>query len=137
MTESSTYPAAAGSALAGIVQQRCPRCRRGPLFTHSTLNLAHFTEMPAHCPVCNLAYEPEPGFYWGAMYISFGFSTGMMLVIGFLVYHLLGDPDTWVYITAVAVMAVLMTPFSLRYSRTLMLYLFGGVDYNPRYAAGS
>ncbi|WP_019947054.1 DUF983 domain-containing protein [Hymenobacter aerophilus] len=137
MTESSAYPAAAGSALAGIVQQRCPRCRRGPLFTHSALNLAHFTEMPAHCPVCNLAYEPEPGFYWGAMYISFGFSTGMMLVIGFLVYHLLGDPDTWVYITAVAVMAVLMTPFSLRYSRTLMLYLFGGVDYNPRYAAGS
>lgn len=131
--DSKGYPVPAGSMLTGIVQQRCPRCRRGPMFTHGALNLAHFTEMPAHCPVCNLAYEPEPGFYWGAMYISFAFSTGLMLVIGFLVYHLLGDPDTWVYVTAVAVMAVLLTPLSLRYSRTLMLYLFGGIEYDPRY----
>ncbi|WP_246289505.1 DUF983 domain-containing protein [Hymenobacter terrestris] len=134
---SKAYPVAAGSMLAGVVQQRCPRCRRGPLFTHSALNLAHFTEMPAQCPVCSQVYEPEPGFYWGAMYISFGFSTGMMLVIGALVYYLLGDPDTWVYITAVAIVAVLMTPSNLRYSRTLMLYLFGGVDYNPQYAEAS
>lgn len=121
--------------LTGILQQRCPRCRRGPMFTHSSFNLAHFTEMPASCPVCSQAYEPEPGFYFGAMYISFAFSTGIMLVMGLLVYHLLGDPDTWVYVTAVAVMTVLLTPFSLRYSRILMLYLFGGVEYNPRYGS--
>ncbi|MBG8555325.1 DUF983 domain-containing protein [Hymenobacter sp. BT594] len=86
--------------------------------------------MPEHCPVCGQAYEPEPGFYWGAMYISFVFSTGIMLVIGFAVYFLLNDPDTWVYILSVAVASLLFMPFSLRYSRTLMLYLFGGVRYD-------
>ncbi|RSK24368.1 DUF983 domain-containing protein [Hymenobacter metallilatus] len=90
--------------------------------------------MPAACPVCGQAYEPEPGFYWGAMYISFAFSTAIMLVVGFAVYHLLHDPDTWVYITAVAVVALVLTPLSLRYSRTLMLYLFGGVTYDKRYS---
>ncbi len=129
----SSTTSAADSALAGVVQQRCPRCRRGPLFTYSALNLAKFTEMPAACPVCKLNYEPEPGFYWGAMYISFAFSTAIMLVIGFAVYHLLDDPDTWVYILAVAIVSLVLTPWSLRYSRTLMLYLFGGVTYDERY----
>lgn len=122
------------STLTGILNQRCPRCRKGPLFTHSAFNLSHFTEMPAACPVCGQAYEPEPGFYWGAMYISFAFSTGIMLAVGLVVYYLLGDPDTWVYTSAVAVVALLCTPLSLRYSRTLMLYLFGGVRYDKQYA---
>lgn len=125
------------STLTGILKQRCPRCRRGALFTHSALNLSHFTEMPPACPVCGQAYEPEPGFYWGAMYISFAFSTGIMLAVGLAVYYLLGDPDTWVYTAAVAVVALLCTPLSLRYSRTLMLYLFGGVRYDKRYATPS
>ncbi|RSK47804.1 DUF983 domain-containing protein [Hymenobacter rigui] len=90
--------------------------------------------MPVACPVCGQAYEPEPGFYWGAMYISFAFSTGIMLVVGFAVYYLLNDPDTWVYTTAVAVVALVLTPLSLRYSRTLMLYFFGGVKYDKRYS---
>ncbi|UOQ78109.1 DUF983 domain-containing protein [Hymenobacter sp. 5516J-16] len=123
------------STLVSVLQQRCPRCHQGQLFTHSALNLAHFTEMPPTCPVCEQAYEPEPGFYWGAMYISFAFSTAIMLVVGFAVYYLLDDPDTWVYITAVAIFSLLFTPLSLRYSRTLMLYLFGGVHYDARYAA--
>ncbi|MBX0292946.1 DUF983 domain-containing protein [Hymenobacter sp. HSC-4F20] len=88
--------------------------------------------MPAHCPVCGQAYEPEPGFYWGAMFISYAFSTAIMLVTGFLVYYLFHDPAVWVYVTSVAALAVLLTPLSLRYSRTLMLYWFGGVHYQPR-----
>lgn len=93
--------------------------------------------MPAACPVCGQAYEPEPGFYWGAMYISFAFSTAIMLVVGFAVYFLLDDPDTWVYIVSVAVASILLTPLSLRYSRTLMLYWFGGVHYDPNRASTS
>ncbi|GAB3288965.1 DUF983 domain-containing protein [Hymenobacter tenuis] len=112
-----------------MVQQRCPRCHEGALFTHSAANPVRFAEMPEHCPVCGQAYEPEPGFYWGAMFISYAFSTAIMLVTGFLVYYLLHDPAVWVYVTSVAVLAVLFTPLSLRYSRTLMLYWFGGITY--------
>lgn len=119
------------SSVLAAVAQRCPRCHEGPLFKHSALNLTKFADMPEACPVCGQAYEPEPGFYWGAMYISFAFSTGIMLVVGFAVYFLLNDPATWVYIVSVAVASILLTPLSLRYSRTLMLYWFGGVSYDP------
>lgn len=122
------------SSVLSALAQRCPRCHQGPLFTHSALNITKFADMPEHCPVCGQAYEPEPGFYWGAMYISFAFSVGIMLVVGFGVYFLLNDPDTWVYIVAVAVASLLLASLSLRYSRTLMLYWFGGVHYDPRRA---
>ncbi|AIZ64432.1 hypothetical protein PK28_13485 [Hymenobacter sp. DG25B] len=120
-----------------MLAQKCPRCHTGPLFNHSVWNLSKLTDMPEACPVCGQRYEPEPGFYWGAMYISFGFSTGIMLVVGFLVYHLLHDPDVWVYILSVAVVTVLFAPLSLRYSRTIMLYLFGGANYDPNYTASA
>lgn len=123
------------STALAILEQKCPRCHQGKLFTHSAFNLSKFADMPEACPVCDLRYEPEPGFYWGAMYITFAFSTGIMLVVGFLVYHLLNDPDTWVYVSAVAFFAVVLTPLSLRYSRTLMLYAFGGTRYDPTRAA--
>ncbi|AHJ96595.1 DUF983 domain-containing protein [Hymenobacter swuensis] len=125
------------STALALLQQRCPRCHQGPLFTTSALHVTRFAEMPADCPVCGQHYEPEPGFFWGAMYISYAFSTAIMLITGFLVYHLLHDPAVWVYVTSVAVAAVLLTPLSLRYSRTVLLYLFGGIDYDTRYRAGA
>ena len=129
--------AAQDSTALAIVQQRCPRCHQGPLFSTSAFHVTRFADMPAHCPVCGQAYEPEPGFYWGAMYVSFMFSTAIMLVVGMAVYFLLHDPDTWVYVAAVAVAATLLTPLNLRYSRTLMLYLFGGIRYAPKRARAS
>ena len=39
-----------------------------------------------------LAFEPEPGFYIGAMYISYAFTTGIVLMVGLLVYHTAGRP---------------------------------------------
>jgi uncharacterized protein (DUF983 family) len=125
------------STALAMLEQKCPRCHQGPLFSHSAFNISKFADMPEACPVCQQRYEPEPGFYWGAMYITFAFSTGIMLVVGFLVYHLLNDPDTWVYVSAVAFFTVILAPLSLRYSRTLMLYWFGGVHYEPERTNGT
>ncbi|MBF9220063.1 DUF983 domain-containing protein [Hymenobacter ruricola] len=90
--------------------------------------------MPAACPVCRQTYEPEPGFYYGAMYISSGFSTGILLAIGFLLYYLANDPPLWVYISTVAAAVLAVTPLLFRYSRAVMLYAFGGTRFDPRYA---
>ncbi|WP_246601626.1 DUF983 domain-containing protein [Hymenobacter profundi] len=123
--------AAHDSPVSALLAQKCPRCHRGHLFTHGMYNLAHYTEMPVACPVCGLAFEPEPGFYIGAMYISYVFTTGIVLLVGLLVYHLLGDPDTWVYVASVTVAVVGLLPVLLRYSRTVMLYFFGNAGYDP------
>ncbi|GAA3999182.1 hypothetical protein GCM10022408_07650 [Hymenobacter fastidiosus] len=106
------------------------------MFLHSAFNLARFDEMPAACPACGQAYEPEVGFYWGAMYISYGFSVGIVVLTGILLYFLAGDPATWIYIVTVAAVVILLTPLMFRYARTMMLYFFGGVHYDAAYAPG-
>lgn len=121
------------SSTVALLQLRCPRCHQGKLFTHSALNITKFARMPAECPVCGQTYEPEPGFYFGSMYITFGFNVATFLVLGVAIYYLLGNPDTWVYVVAITGVTVLLTPVILRYSRALMLYLFGGTRYNKNW----
>ena len=122
------------STALALAQLRCPRCHQGQLFSYSALNLTKFAQMPAQCPVCGQTFEPEPGFYFGSMYITFGFNVFTLLVVGVLLYYLAGNPDTWVYIVAVTAVTLLLTPVILRYSRALMLYLFGGAQFDRRYA---
>jgi len=40
-----------------------------------------FFEMNKRCPYCNLNFTPEPGFYFGAMFISYGISGVFFLMI--------------------------------------------------------
>jgi uncharacterized protein (DUF983 family) len=117
------------SALA-LLDLRCPRCHEGKMFTTSALS-TRFAHMPEHCPVCGQAYEPEPGFYWGAMFVSYGFSVVSFFLGGLIAYYVFNDPPTWVYILLVTLLVLVTTPLVVRYSRAIMLYLFGGIKYNP------
>ncbi|MGV3540307.1 MAG: DUF983 domain-containing protein [Rufibacter sp.] len=103
------------------------------MFTHSALNLRKFDQMPEQCPVCKFRYEVELGFYWGAMYMSYGLSVIIVLIVGLSLYFLANDPPTWVYLTVVASIVILLTPVLFRYARVMMLYLFGSVSYDPKY----
>ncbi|MDB5235853.1 MAG: hypothetical protein JWR44_2846 [Hymenobacter sp.] len=116
-----------------LLSLRCPRCHQGKLFTHSALNITKFAQMPAECPVCGQSFEPEPGFYFGSMFITYGFNVAMVLALGVLIYYGLGNPDTWVYVLIVTLAALLVAPPVLRYSRALMLYWFGGAHYDPKW----
>jgi len=121
------------SALA-LLDLRCPRCHQGRLFSHPAYHLTKFAHMPESCPVCQQAFEPEPGFYFGAMFVSYAFSVAIFAITSVLLYYLAGDPALWVYIVVVGAAATACTPLALRYSRALMLYWFGGVSYRPELA---
>lgn len=87
--------------------------------------------MHAVCSVCGLKFDPEPGFYYGAMYVSYGFSVALTLFVGFSTYFLFGDPPMWVYTAAIIVAVLLLFPGMFRYSRILYLHTFGGIKYDP------
>ncbi len=61
-----------------ILLKKCPRCQRGDLFT-IPLEFTSPLSMPKKCPVCFQDYEPEPGFYYGAMFISYILSSFVFL----------------------------------------------------------
>ena len=89
--------------------------------------------MNEKCSVCDLRFEVEPGFFYGAMYISYAFSVAILVIIGILLAVFL-DPPVWVYMTSVSLAVRLLLPFTFRYSRILFLYWFGGIHFDPKYS---
>jgi hypothetical protein len=83
------------------------------------------------CPHCGQNFERETGFYTGAMYFGYAISVATVLVSGFGVYHLGGNPGSEWYVGVSVVAVFLMAPLNLRYSRVLMLHIFGNISYDP------
>lgn len=114
--------------LAGLLQSRCPRCRNGKLFKYPVSDLKKFSIMNETCPSCGVRLQPEPGFYQGAMYVSYAFTVAIIISLSIVLYYL-GDPSDWVYIGSIITVMILLVPLNFRYSRVVYLYLFGGLKY--------
>jgi len=89
--------------------------------------------MCERCEHCGIRLEPEPGFYQGAMYVSYGFTVVSLGIISAILY-LIGNPPEWVYISTIISVTVLLAPLNYRYSRIMYLYLFGGIRFSSRAA---
>jgi uncharacterized protein (DUF983 family) len=107
----------------------CPRCHQGKVFRKPFYNLKRFDEMHEHCPHCGLRFEVEPGYFIGAMYVSYAISGGVALILGFILFYFGGDPDGWVYAAVVAPVMVLIAPINFRVSRIIWLYYVAGIKY--------
>jgi uncharacterized protein (DUF983 family) len=112
-----------------IKDEKCPRCHKGDLFVTSAFKLNGFYKMHRQCPVCKQTFEPEPGFYFGAMFISYGMLVIMSIMIWISLFFLF-RPAFAVYVVVILILNVLLLPFIFRYSRTLYLYGFGGISFN-------
>lgn len=61
---------------------KCPACLKGDLFvTKNPYRLKGLYDMPEYCSCCGEKFTPEPGFYFGAMYVSYGITVGMAVAI--------------------------------------------------------
>jgi len=103
------------------------------MFTYPASSLSRFNQMNQTCPHCGRRLEPEPGFYQGAMYVGYGFTLAVTILVS-LVLYLSGDFSEWVYIGAVIGAMILLVPLNYRYSRIVYLYAFGGIKYDPTFS---
>lgn len=60
-----------GSKSYSILNMKCPRCHEGDLFDTGSFSFSKPFDMPGNCPKCGQKYFLEPGFYYGAMFISY------------------------------------------------------------------
>ncbi len=82
------------------------------------------------CDVCGLRFEVEPGFFYGSMYVSYGFSVAIFLASWVGVSLLVENASIATYIITVLVVAAIAYPFNVRLSRMIMLHAFGGIKYD-------
>lgn len=122
------------SKLAAIVKAQCPKCRRGKIFSGSLYGF-NFQKTNDKCSHCGMRFEIEPGYFYGAMYVSYVFVVGEMLIIGLLTYLITGnDKLPWLYITSILVSILLLTPLNYRYSKVFLLHLLTPkIKYYPDY----
>ena len=108
-----------------VLGQRCPRCRLGTIFSRSIWR--GLPKMHERCPVCGLLFVREPGYFLGAMYISFILGVGVIVVFGAVLWALTG----W-WITKDTVWAIVLflplAPAITLFSRVLWIYLDQTVD---------
>ncbi len=103
------------------INYTCPRCRKSSLFI-KPFDIKNPLAMNGSCKRCNLNFEPEPGFYFGAMFISYiitGFAflgAALLLVFYF----------KWSVNTAMAfviILGALSYFWVMRFSRSMYIHM--------------
>ncbi|HSF54860.1 MAG TPA: DUF983 domain-containing protein [Algoriphagus sp.] len=105
-----------------ILGAKCPQCREGKLYAVSMFSFYKLSDVNKNCSVCGANFQPEPDFYYGAMYISYAFSVALVISSLTAINVLVEVPKLWMYLTTVVVLNLLLLPLMLRYSKVLYLY---------------
>ena len=80
--------------LYSIFFNKCPRCNKGKFWKSNNPYYNLFLndgENHRNCMNCDLKFEIEPGFFYGAMYISYGLGIGigsLILIISLAVFQM-------------------------------------------------
>jgi uncharacterized protein (DUF983 family) len=125
-----------------VMTNRCPRCRRGRLFSNKNpYDFRTTMRMPEHCPVCGQRYELETGFYFGTGYVSYGLSVTLIGVV-FIVWALtLGlsyrDNSILWCMGVAAAMTLILQPVLQRMARSIWIAFFVRYDKNWQNRFGS
>jgi len=113
-----------GSRLVAMFRQRCPRCFTGRVFRG-------VVDMNETCPVCGLRFEREPGYFTGAMYISYLISLVLLFAIFGVVWFLLPHQSlgqVGLLCLVCGIVYLPLVPLVFRYSRILWMHLDRKLD---------
>ncbi|BDD01767.1 DUF983 domain-containing protein [Persicobacter psychrovividus] len=117
-----------------ILEGKCPRCHQGDMFQYPLAKLHKFSDMNEKCAHCDFRFEVEPGFFFGAMYISYAVSVAIFIAVSIGLNVLVEEPSLWMYLAGISIVAITLLPFTFRYSRIIFLHWFGGVKYDASFA---
>ena len=102
---------------------KCPHCNEGHVFEPET-GIFKFPVMNDRCPNCDYKFEREPGYFIGAMYLSYGLGVAQGVAAYVMVYLFLPTlPIEWV-VTAVVGTILIFAKKNYKWSRILYLHIF-------------
>ena len=105
----------------------CPRCREGKIFTEP-LVISDPLNMPEECSVCGQKTNPEPGFYYGSMFLSYIMSGFLLLGSALLLVFYFEWSANQAMVFVIFLAAVMYLKI-LRVSRSIWIHAV--VKYDP------
>src|SRR4051794_29791740 len=93
------------STFAAILGRRCPRCRDGAIFRGPF-------SMNETCAECGLQFgRGEPGYFTGAMYVSYGLAIPLIALLTLVEYLLLPSWSLWQLVLLAWALCVPLIPW--------------------------
>jgi len=92
---------------------------KGELF-----NPTKFSVMNKNCSHCGQSFEPEPGYYFGAMFISYAINTALFISVWVSLALLRDDYSLTLLLIILGVAAIVFLPFIYRISRSIWIAIF-------------
>ncbi len=110
------------SVFYGMVNMKCPRCHEGDMFPSGTLyNVRKFATMNKRCEHCNQSFDPEPGYYFGAMLVSYAMSTAIFVAVWVILALIYDDVTLTMMVIAILAIVLGLLPINFRLSRSIWI----------------
>lgn len=113
-----------GNILYSVFKFKCPQCHEGDFFEGSPYNLKKSGKNLEKCNVCGCNYVPEPGFYYGAMYVSYGLGVAIFVATFLAIYILFPNPSAVTYMVAILIVMILLGPLLYSLSKIIWANMF-------------
>lgn len=106
-----------------ILKEKCPNCGEGHVFEQNT-KWYKLPVMNESCEKCSYRFDREPGYFLGAMYISYGLAV-LEGLITFLICHF-GFPQMETIWKPILIMAVILlcSMKNFKLSRVMYMHIF-------------
>ena len=106
-----------------VFNEKCPKCTKGYVFKQN-VSLLNLPVMNDVCQKCDYRYDREPGYFLGAMYISYGLAVFQGIATFLFVHFLFPNLSTfWMSVSVIAVI-VLCGRKNYKLSRVIYIHIF-------------
>ena len=112
-----------GNKLLNMLTEKCPNCGKGSIFYKNT-SFFSLPKMKEDCDVCNYHFDREPGYFLGAMYISYGLAVFEGIVVFLLCRLFFPNLETLYVVLTVCFGIILLSMRNYRWSRVFYMYIF-------------
>jgi uncharacterized protein (DUF983 family) len=113
------------NTIQNIYQGTCPSCNKGKIFKKKgLLYKLRMPKMHAHCSVCKYKFEKEPGYFFGAMYVSYMLTIAEAVGLFIMLSYIVGIGDNFQIFLMIAAAMIGLSFFNMRISRTIWIHLF-------------
>lgn len=106
-----------------LFQERCPKCRDGYVFKQD-ISLLQLPVMNDHCEKCNYRFDREPGYFLGAMYLSYGFAVLQGIITYFFSVAIYPSISNFWSVFWVMFVILICGRKNYKLSRILYIYIF-------------
>lgn len=121
--------------LYSILGLKCPYCHEGDFFISHPYDLKHTGDTYDTWPKCKGRFNIEPGFYYGAMYVSYAIGVAAMVTVWVATAVLFPDMSPTALVVTILATLILGSPLFYALSKIIWANIF--FKYKRPSASGS